>query len=92
MVPLADTSHLHLGAPDPCIDVPPEIWYEVGRYTVNVSLPANSAGYIIAYQRCCRIAGINNLIGSSSVGATYTAEIEERCKTSNSVTPSYAYT
>ena len=75
VVALDDTSHLRLGSPDPCIDSPPEIWYEVGRYTFTVTLPASSSGYIITYQRCCRIAGINNLVGSSNVGATYTAEI-----------------
>jgi gliding motility-associated-like protein len=30
---------------------------------------------VVAYQRCCRIAGINNVINSSSAGATSTAQI-----------------
>jgi gliding motility-associated-like protein len=66
---------LNLIAPSPCITTPPTICYQVGYYEFDVTLPGSAAGYTIAYQRCCRIDGINNLLGSSSVGATYTAEI-----------------
>jgi len=66
---------LHLHSPGPCINNPPTVIYQVGHYDFNLTLPASSNGYIITYQRCCRIAGINNLVGSSSVGATYVAEI-----------------
>jgi len=66
---------LQLSTPNPCITNPPQVHYEVGYYEFNVTLPANSNGYLISYQRCCRITGINNLINSSNVGATYTAEI-----------------
>jgi gliding motility-associated-like protein len=74
-VPLSDTTHQNLSAPDPCINNPPSIWYDVGRYTFTVTLPGIAEGYVIAYQRCCRIAGINNLLSSSNLGATYTAQI-----------------
>lgn len=74
-VPRTNVQILNLTTPDPCISNPPEVCYEVGFYTFTVSLPASANGYIIAYQRCCRIAGINNLVASSTVGATYTAEI-----------------
>lgn len=74
-IPRTQMATLSLGSPDPCINNPPAVCYEVGYYTFEVTLPASVSGYTIAYQRCCRISGINNLIGSSSVGATYTAEI-----------------
>lgn len=74
-IPRTQMATLNLGSPDPCINNPPAVCYEVGFYTFEVTLPGSVSGYTIAYQRCCRIAGINNLIGSSSVGATYTAEI-----------------
>jgi gliding motility-associated-like protein len=74
-IPRTQMATLSLGSPDPCINNPPAVCYEVGYYTFDVTLPASVSGYTIAYQRCCRISGINNLIGSSSVGATYTAEI-----------------
>lgn len=66
---------LHLWTPGPCITNPPSVVYEVGHYNFSVPLPPSTNGYIITFQRCCRIAGINNLSGSSNVGATYTAEI-----------------
>jgi gliding motility-associated-like protein len=65
----------NLSSPSPCIQNPPLVCYQVGYYEFDVTLGGSVAGYTIAYQRCCRIAGINNLIGSSSVGATYTCEI-----------------
>ncbi len=74
-IPRTQMATLNLGSPDPCINNPPAVCYEVGYYSFDVTLPGTVSGYTIAYQRCCRIAGINNLIGSSSVGATYTAEI-----------------
>lgn len=64
-----------LSNPNPCINKPPQVCYEVGYYEFDVTLPGTLQGYTIAYQRCCRIAGINNLVGSNNVGATYTAQI-----------------
>lgn len=55
---------------------------EVGcKYTIvvydlaSVELPALPEGYIVSYQRCCRIAGINNLISSNAVGNTFSIKI-----------------
>ena len=74
-VQLAFIEVLHLHSPGPCVNNPPTVIYQVGHYNFNITLPGSPNGYIIVYQRCCRIAGINNLVGSSSVGATYVAEI-----------------
>ncbi|HEX7904085.1 MAG TPA: PKD domain-containing protein [Chitinophagaceae bacterium] len=74
-VPRNQIVTLNLGSPSPCITNPPAVCYQVGYYEFDVTLNGSPNGYVIAYQRCCRIAGINNLSGSSSVGATYTAEI-----------------
>lgn len=59
----------------PCIDNPPVICYEIGYYIQEVELPAIPSGYTIAYQRCCRIDNISNLINSGNAGSTYSAEI-----------------
>ncbi len=74
-VPRAQIQRLEITTPNPCITNPPVVCYEVGYYQFDVTLPGSPGGYIISYQRCCRIAGINNLIGSSNVGATYIADI-----------------
>ena len=75
-IPQSQVVRLNLGSPNQCIQNPPVVCYEAGYYEFDTpSLPAVPEGYTIAYQRCCRIAGINNLFGSSSVGATYTAQI-----------------
>jgi gliding motility-associated-like protein len=66
---------LNLGSPSPCITNPPAVCYQVGYYTFTVTLPPSPNGYTIAYQRCCRIDGINNITASGQVGATYSAII-----------------
>lgn len=82
-VPIAQKDKQEITSPDPCILNPPQVCYDVGYYDFTVTLPGSKEGYTIAYQRCCRIAGINNLIGSSNVGATYTAQIPGTSLNSN---------
>lgn len=74
-VPKTQEIRQNLSSPNPCIQNPPAVCYDVGFYTFTVTLPGIASGYTIAYQRCCRIAGINNVSASSSSGATYTATI-----------------
>lgn len=74
-VPRSKIIILQIANPNPCINNPPIVCYQVGYYEFDVTLPGTSAGYIVSYQRCCRIAGINNLLGSNTIGATYTADI-----------------
>jgi gliding motility-associated-like protein len=70
------TSMILTATPGPCIVNPPIVSYQVGFYNFNVTLPASTFGYVITYARCCRVAGITNVISpSSNYGATYTAEI-----------------
>ncbi|UYQ93513.1 PKD domain-containing protein [Chitinophaga horti] len=61
---------------DPCIVNPPNICYAIGYYTTTVSLPANTAGYTAAYQRCCRRTNLTNInAANNNVGATYSVFI-----------------
>jgi gliding motility-associated-like protein len=66
---------LNLNTPGPCISNAPRVCYQVGYYEFDISLPGAPFGYTVAYQRCCRINGISNLVSSGSIGATYTADI-----------------
>jgi gliding motility-associated-like protein len=60
----------------PCINQIPTICYKIITYQTEVDLPKTASGYIIAYQRCCRITGINNIQApSNSVGETWTVRI-----------------
>jgi len=74
-VPLTRKETIQLTDFNRCISNPPAVCYEVGYYEFSASLPSSADGYIITGQFIYRIAGINNLITSSSIGATYTAEI-----------------
>ncbi len=64
-------------------------YYKVIVYDLAlIELPPSSSGYIIAYQRCCRIGGINNLISSGSVGNTFSITIPGTNVGQNAVTNS----
>ncbi len=58
-----------------CISPKPRVAYLINKYVTEVDLPDNSAGYILAVQRCCRIAGIVNVVQSNKVGVTYSNKI-----------------
>src|SRR4051812_15973395 len=54
-------------------------YYHIVVYQLDsIELPDNGVGYTVAYQRCCRIVGINNMPNSppsNSVGNTYAIQI-----------------
>ncbi|ULQ56771.1 PKD domain-containing protein [Flavihumibacter rivuli] len=62
---------------NPCITNPPtDICYRLRYYSTTIELPNSTAGYLVSFQRCCRIAGIQNMSGNSgNVGATYSCDI-----------------
>jgi PKD repeat protein len=62
---------------NPCISNPPtDVCYRVRSFVTTVTLPINGPGYVISYQRCCRVDNIINVVPrSNAVGATYMCEI-----------------
>ncbi|MEO6315907.1 MAG: gliding motility-associated C-terminal domain-containing protein [Chitinophagaceae bacterium] len=64
-------------ASNPCITNPPlDICYKLKYFETTVDLPDNTGGYTVAYQRCCRLEGIENVAGrSNDYGATYSCDI-----------------
>ena len=59
-----------------CISDIPNICYKIATFEFVKDLPITTAGYILSYQRCCRIANIINLQpGSSNIGDTWTVNI-----------------
>ncbi|MBL7699679.1 MAG: gliding motility-associated C-terminal domain-containing protein [Chitinophagaceae bacterium] len=64
-------------ASNPCLNNPPrDVCYRLRYYQTTIELPNTASGYTIAFQRCCRIEGIQNLVPpSNDFGATYSCEI-----------------
>ena len=63
-------------SPDPCIGNPPSVCYQIGYYiTDEIELAFSPKGYTIAYQQCCRVKNIFNVISSDNYGGTYTTNI-----------------
>ena len=76
-VPITNQYNLSKVYDEPCIT-----GNETGcYYTIvvhelsSIELPSSPDGYIVSYQRCCRIAGINNISSSGTVGNTFTTTI-----------------
>jgi len=46
----------------PCISSPPPLCIKITTYEFVRELPITASGYTIAYQRCCRISGIINMV------------------------------
>lgn len=62
---------------EPCISGDQrECYYTIVIYELdNYELPVSADGYMFAYQRCCRIEDMDNIINSGDVGNTYTITI-----------------
>lgn len=75
-VTMGGQTNISLDNTDPCISNPPMVCYEVATYFFDVVVPQNAAGYFVTAQVNFRVNGLANLVpGSSSIGATYTADI-----------------
>lgn len=60
----------------PCISPIPSICYKIITYEMVKELERRPNGYVVSYQRCCRIAGISNIQPpSSNIGETWTVNI-----------------
>jgi len=54
-----------------CVTNIPPICLIKKTFVFHFTLAANSVGYTIAYQRCCRNASVENITDPSNAGATY---------------------
>ncbi len=51
-------------------------YYTIVIYELaSIELPAQAEGYTVSYQRCCRIANMDNIYNSGQVGNTYSIKI-----------------
>jgi gliding motility-associated-like protein len=71
-----NTSNCTSAACHPCINNVPFICYKIRTYQTVIDLPNIPEGYTVAFQRCCRITGIQNIQSpSNTVGETWTIKI-----------------
>ena len=62
---------------NPCITNPPlDVCYRLRYFETTIELPDSDDGYILSFQRCCRIENIKNMVTpSDDYGATYLCQI-----------------
>ncbi|MEM9886528.1 MAG: hypothetical protein AAF849_11605, partial [Bacteroidota bacterium] len=66
----------NVNPPDfPCLEIPPNICVQKGRYEFEKTLPLSDESYHIIYQRCCRNVTINNIFDPEAAGASYSVVI-----------------
>ncbi len=75
-----------------CIKNIPDVCVDKYVYTMNLSLPINSLGYVISFERCCRSATTNNILNPGSSGATYWTKIPGSSLVSKDNSPKFKYT
>ena len=63
--------------PNPCQTTPSTACTQVGTYSDTILLPPRAGGYQIAFQRCCRPPGVNNVVNSGQQGNTYFTQIPD---------------
>lgn len=61
--------------------------YEKGIYPFSVSLPQINGEYMVAYQRCCRVENITNMLNSGEQGSAVGFIITEEGQKVNNVSP-----
>jgi gliding motility-associated-like protein len=73
---LSRSQLISLTSPSPCIVHPTAVCYWIREFTVIEELPKDPDGYMVIFQRCCRIDGIENIVPNVNVGASYFCQIQ----------------
>jgi gliding motility-associated-like protein len=73
---LSSSYQINLSSPSPCIINPSPVCYWVREFTAIEDLPKDPSGYMVIFQRCCRIDGIQNILPNINVGASYFCQIQ----------------
>ena len=61
---------------NPCYTAPPDICVDEADYEFDVTLPPIAGGYDVVYQRCCRNAGILNMVNPDNTGSSVSVHID----------------
>ena len=77
---LGPVTNIDLG--DECFQ--PDMCIEEGIYQTIVTIPNNSNEYYLAWERCCRKNGIDNILNSGDAGMTYYHQIGDPRNRNNS--------
>ncbi len=86
---LTQTYPIPLNMPGSTCAPPPNICGETGLYRDTITLGPNTNGYYISWQRCCRNAGIINIVNGFNTGMVYYVEVPNPAIINNSAVFNY---
>jgi len=86
---LTQTYPIPLNMPGSTCAPPPDICGETGLYRDTITLGPNANGYYISWQRCCRNAGIINIVNGFNTGMVYYVEVPNPAIINNSAVFNY---
>ena len=77
IVPKSDELPVTVDPFPPCINNAPSLDYHVGIFLLTVQLPDNTSGYTAAFQTCCRVDNISNVLNVNGIetGSTFSCNI-----------------
>lgn len=74
-IPYSGETEVPVELNNPCLAAPPQVCVATTVYEATVNLPPIAGGYTLAYHRCCRTPGVDNLLNPNSQGLTCTTHI-----------------
>ena len=89
-VPIQIQNTIAIDLSNPCLIPPTNVCVDQAVYETTVTLPFNSLGYQIAYQRCCRNNGIANIGNPGQTGATFFVNVTGDALTACNNSPTFS--
>jgi len=74
-IPATTWDTLDIVLTDPCLKIPPDVCVDVMQYSDTITLPYQSDGYTLVYQRCCRNETLLNIVNPLETGASFVTQM-----------------
>lgn len=88
-IPLGNQYTTDASPSDACLVETIPYCVDVGEYQAVVTLPLDTNGYVISYQRCCKTNTISNIANPGQTGSTLTVSLNGQAQSNCNNTPQF---